>query len=243
MAKKPIRSYYSLVRSKQADETRARIAAAARKLILCRGFEAATVEAIAQGAGVAVPTVYAVFGSKCRILAELVDRAAFGPVFQKLIGEAERLTTRSPACVSPPASRARFTTASARSRSCCARRASSCRKWRPASMIANAGATRRRRSTIAISSSPAQLNPALTENEARDIQWTFTARDLYRLLVVERGWSADRYEQWLADAMVATLVVPKRQRRKRRRVGGRRAQKPDDPIRLCSSAPDAKLFG
>ena len=92
MAKKPIRTYYSLVRSKQADETRARIAATARKLILCRGFEAATIEAIARGAGVAEPTVYAVFGSKGRILAELVDRAAFGPVFQKLIGEAERLT-------------------------------------------------------------------------------------------------------------------------------------------------------
>jgi hypothetical protein len=33
--------------------------------------------------------------------------------------------------------------------------------------------------------------------------------------VVERGWTADRYEQWLAEAMVTTLSVPKARRTKR----------------------------
>jgi AcrR family transcriptional regulator len=73
---------------RQADETRTRIAEAARKLILGPGYGAATMEAIAREAGVATPTVYAVFGSKRNILAELIDRAAFGPAYQDLVGEA-----------------------------------------------------------------------------------------------------------------------------------------------------------
>ena len=83
MAKKKIRTYYSLVRQRQADETRTRIAEAARKLILGQGYGAATIEAIAREAGVATPTVYAVFGSKRNILAELIDRAAFRPCLSR----------------------------------------------------------------------------------------------------------------------------------------------------------------
>jgi AcrR family transcriptional regulator len=71
--------------------TRARIAAAARRLILNQGYEGATIEAIAREAGVATPTVYAVFGSKRRILSELIDRAAFGPAYQALVGEVKDL--------------------------------------------------------------------------------------------------------------------------------------------------------
>src|SRR5580704_2973837 len=85
MPRKPVRSYYSLVRQRQADETRARIAAAARQLILTKGYQAATIETIARDAGVATPTVYAVFGSKRSILTELIDRAAFGPAYQDLV--------------------------------------------------------------------------------------------------------------------------------------------------------------
>ena len=215
MAKKPIRTYYSLVRAKQADNTRARIAAAARKLILCRGFEAATIAAIAREAGVAVPTVYAVFGSKSRILAELVDRAAFGPEFQRLIGEAETLTD--------PIARLRLTARIAR-QVYDGERAES-ELLRRARVVVPEVVARERECecgryeaqavTIACLVKSGQLNPALTESEARDIQWTFTARDLYRLLVVERGWTADRYQQWLAEAMIATLAVPKARRTKR----------------------------
>src|ERR1700730_14879208 len=92
MAKKKIRTYYSLVRQRQADETRTRIAEAARKLILGQGYGAATIEALAREAGVATPTVYAVFGSKRNILAELIEQPAFGPPYQDLVGEAMALT-------------------------------------------------------------------------------------------------------------------------------------------------------
>lgn len=51
-------------------------------------------EAIARAAGVATPTVYALFGSKRNILAELIARTAFGPAYQDLVGETMALATR-----------------------------------------------------------------------------------------------------------------------------------------------------
>ena len=39
-----------------------------------------------------------------------------------------------------------------------------------------------------------------------DILWTLTSYDIHRRLVVERKWSADRYEKWLGDTLVRTLL-------------------------------------
>ncbi len=41
----------------------------------------------------------------------------------------------------------------------------------------------------------------LVERAATDILWAFSTPDLYRSLVVERGWSADRHEVWLARTL------------------------------------------
>jgi AcrR family transcriptional regulator len=212
MANKSIRSYYSLVRSKQADETRARIAGAARKLILSRGFEPATIGAIAREAGVAVPTVYAVFGSKHHILTELVDRARYGPEFQKLIGEAEKLDD--------PVARLRLTAQIAR-RVCDGER-SELELLRKARVVTPEIEARHEELecaryeahcvTVKLLLRHKLLQPGVSVQEARDLLWTFTSPDLYRLLVVDRGWSSDRYENWLRDMLVSMLVkisVPK----------------------------------
>ena len=216
MAKKPIRSYYSLVRSKQADETRARIAAAARKLILSRGFEAATIEAIARDAGVAVPTVYAVFGSKRRILTELVERAAFGPIFQKLIGEAEALTDPE-ARLRMVARIARQVYDGERSESELLRKA---RVVLPELAAReeerNCGRYEAHCITVEIIARARRLNPAISVQEARDILWSFTARDLYRLFVVDRKWTPGRYEEWLAETLVTMLMTKAPHRSQRR---------------------------
>jgi hypothetical protein len=54
-----------------------------------------------------------------------------------------------------------------------------------------------------------QLPSGLDEKEARDIFWTLTARDIYRMLVIERKWSSERYEKWLSEAIVSALVIQK----------------------------------
>jgi hypothetical protein len=38
----------------------------------------------------------------------------------------------------------------------------------------------------------------------------FTGRDVYRMLVRERGWSSQKYQDWLADTLVRSLLTPGR---------------------------------
>src|SRR6266852_7869026 len=94
MATKRQRPYQSVTRERQAEETKQRIVAAARKLLKSMGYSGMTIEAIANKAEVSVPTVYAVFGSKTGILAELMDEATFGPEYEQLVRQA--LETEDP---------------------------------------------------------------------------------------------------------------------------------------------------
>lgn len=50
------------------------------------------------------------------------------------------------------------------------------------------------------------LRQGLTLEKARDILWALTGRDIYRLFVIERGWSSDSYETWLGELLVKSLL-------------------------------------
>jgi hypothetical protein len=50
------------------------------------------------------------------------------------------------------------------------------------------------------------LQPGLAFDHARDILWTLTGRDLFRMLVRGRGWSPEQYENWLGDTLVLALL-------------------------------------
>jgi hypothetical protein len=41
-----------------------------------------------------------------------------------------------------------------------------------------------------------------------EILWTYSAPQLYELLVVIRGWSLPRYGDFLADAMIGAILPP-----------------------------------
>jgi AcrR family transcriptional regulator len=60
-------------RQVQAEETRIRIAQAARRLFAARGYGATSIESIAKEAGVATRTVYSAYGTKREILSLLCD--------------------------------------------------------------------------------------------------------------------------------------------------------------------------
>jgi AcrR family transcriptional regulator len=62
------RQNQSTLRQRQAQATAGMIVTAAKTLFLERGYTGTTIEAIAERAGVAISTVYAVFGSKRGIL-------------------------------------------------------------------------------------------------------------------------------------------------------------------------------
>jgi len=62
------------------------------------------------------------------------------------------------------------------------------------------------------------LAEGVTEAEARDVMFTMMSARVHRVLTMQRGWSAHRYEGWLARSLRALLlphaVEPPRRRRR-----------------------------
>jgi AcrR family transcriptional regulator len=67
------RAYRSELRTQQAKDTRRTIRDAAARLFLAHGYSATSINAIAEAAGVAPETVYATFKNKRALLKELVE--------------------------------------------------------------------------------------------------------------------------------------------------------------------------
>jgi len=77
-AKKTKRQYNSTRRQAQARENRRQVIEAARWLFAEYGYAGATIDAIAQEAGVAPETIFATFGNKQAILVAVIDVAVGG---------------------------------------------------------------------------------------------------------------------------------------------------------------------
>src|SRR5258708_22418767 len=82
------RPYKSLVRQRQASDTRRRIVEVTRQLLQSEGYDGMTIEAIAQRAEVSAQSVYAIFKSKTGILIALLDQSTFGPDYDEAVGQA-----------------------------------------------------------------------------------------------------------------------------------------------------------
>jgi AcrR family transcriptional regulator len=87
------RPYRSTLREEQAQETRLRIRKSARRLFAAQGFTETTINQIADDAGVAPQTIYAVFGSKGAIVGEMLQdletSADIGAWVAKMIAEGD----------------------------------------------------------------------------------------------------------------------------------------------------------
>jgi AcrR family transcriptional regulator len=179
---------------------------AARRLLRRQGYAGTTIEAIAQEAQVSAPSVYAIFKSKTGILKELLDQAGFGPDYENAVQRA----------LGAPDPVLRLRLAAPIARGIHESQSAILDLLRGAGVVApelarlerkkEAQRYERQQGTIALLRSSGKLRAGLDDTTARDIFWTLTGRDLYRMLVRERGWSADKYEDWLADTLVRSLV-------------------------------------
>lgn len=55
-----------------------------------------------------------------------------------------------------------------------------------------------------------RLRADLDNTTGCDTFWMLTSGDSYRMLLRERGWSSQKYQEWLADMMVKSLLGPQR---------------------------------
>jgi len=213
------RLYKSLVRQRQAGDTRLRIVEATRQLLQSEGYAGMTVEGIAQRAEVSAPSVYAIFKSKTGILTELLDQSTFGPDYEDAV--------RRALSASDPETRLRLAAPIARqihdaqSATFDLLRGAGVVTPELAKLERQRERLRYERQERMITSlrDARRLRPALDYTTARDIFWMLTGRDVYRMLVRERGWSSQKYEDWLADTLVHSLLTPEGLRPSRRRPG------------------------
>src|SRR6266849_1390928 len=201
------RLYKSLVRRRQAGDTRRRIVEATLQLLETDGYAGMTIEAIAQRAEVSAQSVYAIFKSKTGILAELLDQSTFGSAHQDVVQQA--LST------SDPETRLRF--AARIARQIHEAQSTTFDLLRGARVVAPELAKlenqrerlryERQEDMITSLREAGRLRPELDHAAARDIFWMLTGRDVYRMLVRERGWSPEKYQDWLAGALVQSLLT------------------------------------
>jgi len=207
MAEKKKRAYSVNTRLRQAQDTRLRITAAAAELLASVGYDAMTIDAIADRAEVSSQTVYAVFRSKAGILAELLDKSAFDSDYQTLTREALEHDN--------PPERLRFAARIARHiyeaqvKTIDLVQGAGVLAPELANLIQEREQMRFKQQTHMIDFvvKSAALKPDLDRVRAHDILWTLTSRDIYRMLVVGRGWSPQAYEDWLGDVLVEQLLI------------------------------------
>src|SRR6266700_1632871 len=204
------RLYKSPVRRRQAGDTRRRIVEATRHLLESEGYAGMTIEAIAQRAEVSAQSVYAVFKSKTGILTALLDQSTFGADYEDAVRQA--------LSASEPESRLRL--AARIARQIHDAQSAAFDLLRGAGVVAPELAKleqqrerlryeRQERMIVSLRQA-GRLRPALDHRTARDIFWMLTGRDVYRMLVRERGWSPQQYQDWLADTLVNSLLTPVR---------------------------------
>jgi AcrR family transcriptional regulator len=206
------RAYHSPRRRAQAQETRRKIVAAARRLFAAHGYVATTLPAIASAAGVSAPTLTAVFGPKLAILDALIKADVRGdeapaplaarPWWEGMLRESD-----------PPRQLARY---AANVRRIHERTTDLFEIVRGAAAAdPEIAAHHQEMSTarlednreVAESLAAKQgLGPGVTVGHAADLLWTLGSADVYRMLVAERGWSPDEYERWLASSLIHSLL-------------------------------------
>jgi AcrR family transcriptional regulator len=191
-------------RKQQALATRARIAAAARRLFGEQGYAATTIEEIAAEAGVAVSTVYAIFRNKRSILAAVceawLEEARIRPLMEQALAE--------------PDARQRLAVAAQWTRRQWERGADVLPMFQAAAqddaevaaMLAGWIEDKSRAMAHFVASLEAELRPDLGIERASDLFDALTIPELYRDLVDRSSWPGDEYEQWLAGTLAWQLL-------------------------------------
>jgi AcrR family transcriptional regulator len=206
------RRYDMANRRRQAAETRRRIAEAAARLFLQRGYAATTIDAIAAEAGVAVPTVYASMKTKQAILWAAIELTARGDAGEAPVAK-QRWWRQMEQERDPRKKVALFARIH---REICDREADVFTVLETAAavdpevlpvMSQKEEARYSDQSRVARSlKRQGQLRAGLSVRKASDIIWALATEHSYLALVRDRRWHAEEYEDWLTEQLAAALL-------------------------------------
>jgi AcrR family transcriptional regulator len=205
--------YDNAGRQTKSQETRQRILGAARALMLERGYRSCTISEVARRAGVHVDTVYQLVGRKPVILRELIEQAISGT--DHAVSAEEREYVRAVQAEPDPGRKLALYAHAIRHvqgrmapllialRDAATTEPEAREVWqeisdrRAANMRKLAGELR----------AAGGLRADLSIDDAADVIWATNSSELYIMLTVERSWTADHYESWLADTWRRLLLT------------------------------------
>lgn len=191
-------------RQRQALATKAQIAAAARTLFAGQGYVATTIAAIAEAADIPAQTIYSAFGGKAAILRaiawEIAGTLDVDQVHEQALRQPDpRDGLRMVANLQRRQFEQMYDVID------CYQEAARTDPdiARDAQTIA---ANRERAFRRHIESIATRLASGVSVDDGVAVYLALVLPEVYRTLVIEGGWTADRYQDWLTNALVTHLL-------------------------------------
>lgn len=215
---KPRRRYNSTRRRAQAAQTRLDVLRASLDSFLERGYTGTTMHAVAAAASVAVETIYRAFGSKAALFKAVVEAAIAGgaarakvpveqrPAIRAMIEERDARRVLQLHAATQPGIHGRAAPLYRVLMEAAATDPELADVW---NQLETQRLTGMRRLAKHLKDG-GDIKPEISVEEAGDILWTVNSGAVYDLLVVQRGWSAERYRDWIASTNARALLVERR---------------------------------
>lgn len=210
------RTYNSDRRRVQAASTRRDIIEVARRLFEKDGYNATTMAAIAAEAGVVVETIYRNFDGKAGLIETVVEAAVAGGAERAEVPPEERTAIRR--LIEEPDPRRKLALYAATQPGIHERAGRLRRALREGARVDLQLVPVLERLEAQPFNGMARfaqhlkdvgaLRADLPVEEVRDLLWSINSLSMYELLVGERGWSAERYQDWLTSMMTQSLLPP-----------------------------------
>ena len=206
------RAYDGTRRREQAHASRRAVIGCAQRLFLERGFAATTMPDVAAAAGVSIQSVYKVFGNKVGLAKAVFDVAIAGddepvpmvqrPTLRKVVEATDpyeklRLYGRHLSAVAPRHVPVQLVILDA-----AANDPEAARLWQQLQDERLRGMTMFAQNLA----DNGHLRHGVSTTEAAEVMWTYNSAEIYRLLVIERRWTPQRYGRWVATALTNSLL-------------------------------------
>lgn len=204
------RRYDSVARREQAQRTRAAILQAAEHRLLNDGYAATTMATIADDAGVSVETIYKAIGGKSGLVRAVYEQglAGAGPVPAYQRSDEMREAAPDPKTIMREWGLLTAEVASTITPIRLLMRSAAEADPEIAALLAASDEERleRMRHHADFLAARGYLREDVNVDDATDILWTCSSAEFYELLVMQRGWTRERFATFIAEYMIATLL-------------------------------------